>query len=99
LHGRRVETAEGRLAASAIHTFLLAGDRTLVATELGPIDVLQGLPQVPPFARLAPEAVDVDLDGLVVRVCSLESLLEMKRLSDRPQDRAGVDALEAPHES
>jgi hypothetical protein len=95
----RVETAEGRLGASAIRTFLLAGDRTLVATELGPIDVLQGLRQVPAYARLAPEAVDVDLGGLVVRVCSLESLLEMKRLSDRPQDRADIDALETAHGS
>ena len=96
--GGRVETPEGRLAASAIHTFLRAGDRTLVATELGPVDVLQGLPQVPPYARLAPQAVAVDLDGFVVRVCSLEALLEMKRLSDRPQDRADLDALEAAHE-
>ena len=46
--GGRVETAQGRLAASAIRTFLAAGDRTFVATDLGPVDVLQGLPQIPP---------------------------------------------------
>jgi len=93
--GGRVETPSGRLAASAIPVFLRAGDRTLVATEIGPVDILQGLPQIPSHAQLTADAVDVDLDGLVVRVCSLESLLEMKRASDRPQDRADLEALEA----
>ncbi len=95
--GGRVETAQGRLAASAIHTFLAAGDRTLVATDLGPVDVLQGLAQIPPFARLEPAAVPVDLGGTTVRICSLESLLEMKRASTRPRDRDDLEALEAAH--
>ena len=93
--GGRVETAQGRLGASAIRTFLAAGDRTLVATELGPVDVLQGLPQVPSFSRLDGEAVTVDLGGVGLRVCSLEALIEMKRASDRPRDRDDLDALEA----
>jgi predicted nucleotidyltransferase len=97
--GGRVETAQGRLAASAIRTFLAAGDRTLVATELGPVDVLQGLPQIPPFSQLDAEAVAVDLGGTVVRVCSLETLLAMKRASDRPRDRDDLEALEAAHSS
>lgn len=97
--GGRVETAQGRLAASAIQTFLAAGDRTLVATDLGPVDILQGLPQIPPFSQLDAEAVAVDLGGTVVRVCSLEALLAMKRASDRPRDRDDLDALEAAHPS
>jgi predicted nucleotidyltransferase len=95
--GGRVETAEGRLGASAIATFLKVGDRTLVATEAGPIDILQGLPQIPPFDRLDQDAVDVDLGGVIVRVCSLEALLEMKRASSRPRDRDDIEALEAAH--
>jgi hypothetical protein len=83
----------------AIRTFLAAGDRTLVATDLGPVDVLQGLPQIPPFTQLDAEAVVVDLGGSVVRVCSLEALLAMKRASDRARDRDDVDALEAAHPS
>ena len=35
------------------------------------------------------------LDGLVVRVCSLEHLIEMKRASERPRDREDLAALEA----
>ena len=92
--GGRVEVLEGRLAPSAIGTFLKAGDRTLVSTDLGPVDVLQGHPQVPRYAELSGEAVAVDLEGVTVRVCSLEALLEMKRASSRPLDRDDVEALE-----
>jgi predicted nucleotidyltransferase len=83
------------LDASAIRTFLRTGDRTLVLTELGRVDVLQGLPQVPSFSVLDEQATDVDMDGLVIRVCSLEHLLEMKRASERPRDRDDLEALEA----
>jgi hypothetical protein len=86
------------LAGSAISTLLRTGDRTLVATELGQVDVLQGLPQVPPFAALDEQAKDVDLDGLLVRVCSLEHLIEMKRSSERVRDREDLAALEAVQE-
>jgi len=68
-------------------------------TELGQVDVLQGLPQVPRYEQLAEQAKDVDLDGLVVRVCSLQHLLEMKRASDRPRDRDDLEALEAAQET
>jgi hypothetical protein len=64
-------------------------------TELGQIDVLQGLPQVPRYDELEEQARDLDLAGLLVRVCSLEHLLEMKRASDRPRDRDDLEALEA----
>jgi predicted nucleotidyltransferase len=69
----------------------------LVATNLGSVDVLQGLPQIPPFSVLDARATEVDMDGLVVRVCSLEHLIEMKRASDRPRDRDDLAALEAAH--
>lgn len=91
----RVEVEGGRLAPSAIRTFLKVGDRTLVSTRLGHVDILQGLPQVPPFEQLDAEAETVDLDGVAVRICSLDALLEMKRASERPRDRDDLDALEA----
>jgi hypothetical protein len=93
--GGKVDVGGQLLDADAISTFLRIGDRTLVATELGQVDVLQGLPQVPSFSVLDAEATGVDLDGLAVRICSLEHLLEMKRASDRPRDRDDLDALEA----
>ena len=96
--GGKVDVGGKLLAGGAISTFLRTGDRTLVATELGQVDVLQGLPQVPSFAVLAEKAEDVDLNGLVVRVCSLEHLIQMKRSSERARDREDLAALEAVQE-
>lgn len=93
--GGRVEVGDGHLTADSISIFLRTGDRTLVATELGPVDVLQGLPQIPSFATLDAQAKEVEIGGLRVRVCSLEHLLEMKRSSERPRDRDDLESLEA----
>lgn len=95
--GGRVEVEGAPLASSAIRTFLRAGDRTLVATQLGHLDVLQGLPQVPSFGELKSDARDADIGGLSVRVCSLESLLAMKRASSRQRDQEDLEALTAAH--
>jgi predicted nucleotidyltransferase len=91
----KVDVGGRLLDSDATSTFLRTRDRTLVRTELGEIDVLQGLPQVPRFEELERQAKDVDLDGLPVRVCSLEHLLEMKRASDRSRDQDDIQALEA----
>jgi predicted nucleotidyltransferase len=93
--GGKVEVGERVLDSAAIKTFLRTGDRTLVLTDLGRIDVLQGLPQVPTFASLDEQASEVDIEGLVVKVCSLDDLLAMKRASNRPRDRDDLEALEA----
>ena len=96
--GGKVDIDGRLLDASSISTFLRTGDRTFVRTELGQVDVLQGLPQVPRYQALAEQAKNIDIDGLKVRVCSLEHLLEMKRASDRPRDRDDLEALEAAQE-
>jgi hypothetical protein len=93
--GGKVDVDGKLLAGSPISTFLRTGDRALVATGLGQVDVLQGLPQVPLFAVLEKQAKDVDLDGLVVRVCSLQHLIEMKRSNERARDHEDLAALEA----
>lgn len=95
----KVEVSEGLLTGDAIPTFLKSGDRTLVVTSLGRVDVLQGLPQVPRFEELEAAAIEVEIDGRGVRVCSLNHLLQMKRESERPRDRDDLDALEAIRKS
>lgn len=91
--GGSVEVAEGRSPPSAIETFLRAGDRTLVSTELGEVDVLQGLPQIPRYAELAKGARQADIGGLAIQVCSLEALLAMKGASERERDRDDLAVL------
>lgn len=93
----RVVVGEGVLKPAAIKTFLRAGDKTLVRTSLGEVDVLQGLPQIPRYDELAPRATDTKLEGIQVKVCSLEDLRAMKRAADRPLDRLDLEALEIAH--
>jgi predicted nucleotidyltransferase len=93
--GGKVDVGGRLLDSSAISTFLKTGDRTLVITELGQVDVLQGLPQIPAFAVLDSEASDVNIEGLSVRVCSLDHLRAMKQASERPRDRDDLEALDA----
>jgi Nucleotidyl transferase of unknown function (DUF2204) len=96
--GGKVDVGGRLLDSNSISTFLRTGERTFVRTELGQVDVLQGLPQVPRFEELEKGAKQIDLDGLPVRVCSLEHLLEMKRASDRARDHEDVRELEAAQE-
>jgi predicted nucleotidyltransferase len=96
--GGRVDVGGRLTEPDAISTFLRTGDRTLVRTDLGQVDVLQGLPQVPRYEQLDEQAKEIDVDGLAVRVCSLQHLLEMKRASDRPRDRDDLEALGAVQE-
>lgn len=91
----RVMVGEQILAPSAIGIFIHTGDKTLVKTKLGEVDVLQGLPQIPRFSELAERASKVELEGIPVLVCSLEHLLAMKRAANRPIDRIDIEALEA----
>jgi len=96
--GGKVDVGGRLLDSASISTFLRTGDRTFVRTELGQVDILQGLPQVPRFEDLEKQAKQIDLDGLAVQVCSLEHLLEMKRASGRPRDQDDIQALEAAQE-
>jgi hypothetical protein len=74
---------------------LAAGDHFTFATDAGPIDCLGTPAGTDGFADLDTGATDEDLDGLVVRVASLDDLIRMKRAADRPQDRIAVEWLSA----
>jgi hypothetical protein len=74
---------------------LEAGDHFTFATDAGPIDCLGTPAGTEGFGDLDASATDEDLDGLVVRVASLDDLIRMKRAADRPQDRIAVEWLSA----
>jgi len=74
---------------------LEAGDHFTFATDAGPMDCLGTPAGTDGFADLDAAATDEDLDGLVVRVASLDDLIRMKRAADRPQDRIAVEWLSA----
>jgi hypothetical protein len=65
------------------------GGNFCVLTDLGRLDVMQWLSGVDTddlYDQLNPDTVEGSLDGIPVRVCSLEHLRAMKRAAGRPQD-------------
>jgi hypothetical protein len=74
---------------------LASGDHFTFMTDAGPIDCLGTPAGTDGFADLDTAASAEELDGLVVRVASLDDLIRMKRAADRPQDRIAVEWLSA----
>jgi predicted nucleotidyltransferase len=97
--GGHIQTSEA-LAASkfSIAALLAEGDRVLVTTDLGPLDIVQGLPGVPDHTTLAQRATVVSIVGVDVAVCSLDDLRAMKRAAGRPRDIADLADLDAANE-
>jgi Nucleotidyl transferase AbiEii toxin, Type IV TA system len=63
-------------------------------TSHGDLDLLVDPPGSPGYAALRRHADIVDLDGVAVRIASLEDLIEMKRAAGRPQDEIDIESLE-----
>jgi hypothetical protein len=77
---------------------LEAGDHFTFSTDIGPIDCIGTPAGTEGFSDLESAASDEDLDGLVVRVASLDDLIRMKRAAGRPQDRIAIEWLTALRE-
>jgi len=94
--GGHVQLGESLLGSErSIAVLLQSGERALIATQLGDLDVVQGLDGVPPYEELAANAVEVDIANLTVLVCALEHLRAMKRAAGRPRDLVDLDDLDA----
>lgn len=69
------------------------GGNVTADTELGGLDVVQLAQGVPGYSQLAKDAVESDVLGVPVRVCSLDRLREMKQAQGRAQDQADLENL------
>lgn len=69
------------------------GGNVTADTRFGPLDVVQRAQGVPSYAQLAEDAVDSELLGVPVKVCSLGRLREMKRAQSRAQDLLDLENL------
>jgi len=63
-------------------------------TDDGGLDLLVAPRGAPPYPTLRARADVVSLEGVEVRIASLDHLLAMKRAAGRPQDLVDVEALE-----
>jgi hypothetical protein len=69
------------------------GGNVTADTRFGGLDVVQRAKGVPSYTQLAEDAVETELLGIPVRVCSLVRLREMKEAQGRAQDRADLENL------
>jgi hypothetical protein len=65
-----------------------------LTTPDGGIDLLVDPDGSPSYPVLRRRASEMDLDGVFVRVASIEDLLAMKRAAGRPQDVVDIESLE-----
>jgi hypothetical protein len=74
---------------------LRAGDHFTFATSAGAVDCL-GMPAgTSGYPDLDSKATDEEVDGVTIRVASLDDLIRMKRAAGRPKDRIAVEWLSA----
>ncbi|HEX3239311.1 MAG TPA: nucleotidyltransferase [Solirubrobacterales bacterium] len=94
--GGRVQKGEALLgSAISIASALASGEQVAIETDLGRLDVVQGLEGVPSYADLRARASEAEILGVAVAVCSIEDLKEMKRAAGRTRDLADLEDLNA----
>lgn len=69
------------------------GGNVTTMTRFGGLDIVQRARGVPSYSQLIDDAVESDLLGIPVLICSLARLREMKLAQDREQDRADLANL------
>jgi hypothetical protein len=93
--GGHVQLGESLLGSERSIAGLRSGERGLIATQLGDLDVVQGLEGVLPYAELRSKAIGVEMAGLTIAICALEHLRAMKQAAGRPRDLVDLDDLDA----
>ncbi|HEX5761973.1 MAG TPA: hypothetical protein VFY04_02520 [Solirubrobacterales bacterium] len=90
----KLPTVGGRLfEAGRDGPVILRGGNVTADTSYGGLDIVQLARGVPPYSQLMSDAVESDLYGIPVRICSLRRLREMKEAQGRAQDRADLENL------
>jgi hypothetical protein len=95
IHGH-IQTGESFLSTPpSIAAQLENGEPVVIETELGHLDVVQGLDGVPTYTELRAGAAEAEVLGIKVLVCSVEDLKAMKRAAGRTRDQADLEDLDA----
>ena len=76
-------------------TMLGSRDQWHLITDHGALDVVTLPAHLGPFAEMLGRAHQASLGEITVPIAHRDDLLRMKRASDRPQDQADVELLEA----
>lgn len=94
--GGHVQRGEALLGTPfSIAAELATGEQMAIETDLGRLDIVQGLDGVPSFDELASHASQAEVLGVNVAVCSVEDLRAMKQAAGRGQDLVDLENLDA----
>lgn len=92
----RVHQGETLLGSEiSIASALASGEQVAIETDLGRLDVVQGLDGVPGYEELQSRATEAEILGVAVSICSIEDLKAMKRTAGRTRDLADLEDLES----
>lgn len=94
--GGHVQQGEALLGSSfSIAAALADGEQVAIETDLGRLDIVQGLDGVPGFGDLRSRAAEAEILGSKVWVCSRDDLRAMKQAAGRTRDLADIEDLDA----
>jgi hypothetical protein len=94
--GGHVQQGEALLGSPiSIASALASGDQVAIETDLGRLDVVQGLDGVPSFEELRSRAAEAEILGTRVWICSKDDLKAMKKAAGRTRDLADLEDLDA----
>jgi predicted nucleotidyltransferase len=94
--GGHVQRGEALLGTPfSIAAELASGEQMAIETDLGRLDIVQGLEGVPPYEQLRSRSSEAEVLGVRVAVCSSEDLRAMKQAAGRPRDLADLADLDA----
>lgn len=94
--GGHVQRGEAFLGTPfSIAAELASGEQMAIDTDLGRLDIVQGLEGVPNFEELRGRASEAEVLGVKVAVCSVDDLRAMKQAAGRGQDLVDLENLDA----
>jgi predicted nucleotidyltransferase len=94
--GGHVQQGEALLGSTiGIASALASGEQVAIETDLGRLDVVQGLEGVPSYSDLRSRAGEAEILGVTVAVCSIQDLKAMKQAAGRTRDLADLEDLDA----
>jgi predicted nucleotidyltransferase len=94
--GGHVQQGEALLGSPLpISAAVASGEQVAIETDLGRLDIIQGLDGVPSYEELHSRATQAEILGVSVAVCSMDDLKTMKRTAGRTRDLADLEDLEA----
>lgn len=87
------EFSEEELPNPLVPGALALGGNWILRTRLGRCDIMQWIGDEALWEKLAPAAIEADIDGLTIKIVGFEDLVALKEAAGRPEDFADLQRL------